>query len=483
MGLILKKQLWPHQKEALSKMRGKRAFALFMAMRLGKTLTLLTDFAEMEDEGHVQDLFVLAPGGVYKTWERAIQSDLPTSLLNRLTIHVWKSGTTKGRLKERDAFLRATGGPRALIMNIEALSSVQAARDLSMAFLSRPAMMAIDESTTIRNHASKRTKFIIKNLKPRARFRRILSGLPNPQSPLDLYAQFLFLSSTITGYTNFVAFRSQYAVVEDLTIGWGASERTIPQIMGWRNLLELKANIEPYVYRKRLDEVYDVPDKIYMTREVELSDRQKRIYKEVKDYATSEITSGKFVTATVVLAQMIRLHQIVCGYAVDELGEIHMLPEKRTETLIEMLNEYDGKAIIWASYDVNVNSIHQALEEEFGEGSCARFWGGNRSTREDEEARFLTDPDCRFIVATAAAGGRGRTWVNANLVVYYSNTYDLEHRSQSEERAQGVGKLDPVTYVDLISPGTVDEKFISALKSKINLAAAINGENWTKWLV
>jgi SNF2 family DNA or RNA helicase len=113
----------------------------------------------------------------------------------------------------------------------------------------------------------------------------------------------------------------------------------------------------------------------------------------------------------------------------------------------------------------------------------ARFWGGNRDTREDEERRFLNDPQCQYMVATAAAGGRGRTWTVADLVVYYSNTADLEHRSQSEERAQGVDKVNSVLYVDLIAPGTVDEKMLSTLRRKINMAAAITSDTWREWVI
>jgi hypothetical protein len=71
----------------------------------------------------------------------------------------------------------------------------------------------------------------------------------------------------------------------------------------------------------------------------------------------------------------------------------------------------------------------------------------------------------------------------ASLVVYYSSTNNLEHRSQSEERAQAVGKKDSVLYVDLIVPGTVEEQIIGALRDKIDLAGAITGDDYRRWLI
>jgi hypothetical protein len=167
----------------------------------------------------------------------------------------------------------------------------------------------------------------------------------------------------------------------------------------------------------------------------------------------------------------------------DEDGTVHLIPEKRTSALLEQLEEYDGKAIIWCSYDLDIKKVAEALDKEYGKGSAAKFWGGNRTDREDEEKRFLCDERCRFMVATPAAGGRGRTWPVANLVVYYSSNNDLEQRAQSEERPKAVGKKTPIAYVDLIVPGSVDEKIIYALRNKINMAAVIDGDNYQEWLI
>ena len=264
-------------------------------------------------------------------------------------------------------------------------------------------------------------------------------------------------------------------------VSWNG--RSVPVVVGYRKQEELRAAIAPYSYRVTLDQVRDALPPVYKTWDVPLTDEQARLYKEVRDAATVRLESGDYVTATAVITQVLRLHQILCGHVRDEEGKLHDVPERRTAALMNILEDYDGKAIIWTNYDYCVLRITASLTKEFGEGSVSRFWGGNLDTREEEEACFKSDPACRFIVATQAAGGRGRTWDMADLHVFYSNSYDLEHRDQAEQRAEGVTKTVSATRIDLVSPGTVDEKIIKALRAKIDLASAVTGDAWREWVV
>ena len=68
-------------------------------------------------------------------------------------------------------------------------------------------------------------------------------------------------------------------------------------------------------------------------------------------------------------------------------------------------------------------------------------------------------------------------------VIYFSNSYDLEIRLQSEDRAHRIGQKDNVTYVDLVSPGTIDERILTALRDKINIAGNVLGESTKNWLI
>lgn len=471
-----------YQREGIAKSESKPAFAYTMAMRTGKTLTVLTDWAQRVHNFECAELLVIAPGGVYRTWVQAIQECLNRAFAAHVRVHAWESGMSRRQVEELNKFLNRRVEPRIFLVNVEALSlESTGARDACEEFLRyRPAMIVIDESTIIKNHRAKRTKYINTTLAPMAEFRRILSGLPTPRSPLDLFSQFEFLDLKILGFSNFWAFRNRYAIMEKLKNKVDKRGRPIEVVVGHRNEEELQRKIAPYCFRVPFRP--EIPS-TYSIWEVKMTPEQQKVYKELKQFATARLSETAHVTSTLVITQMLRLHQVLCGHVVDEDGQLHILPENRTSQLLELLDDYHGKAIIWCSYDLDVRKITEALEQEYGAGSVARFWGGNEKTREQEEKEFKTNPHCRWMIATPSAGGRGRTWDCADLVVYYSSTNNLEHRDQSEQRAQNVGKKRQVDYIDLIVPNTVETKILRALRNKMDMAALIVKDNWREWLI
>jgi SNF2 family DNA or RNA helicase len=86
-------------------------------------------------------------------------------------------------------------------------------------------------------------------------------------------------------------------------------------------------------------------------------------------------------------------------------------------------------------------------------------------------------------VGQPRTGGYGITLTAATTMIYYSNSYDLEIRLQSEDRAHRIKQENKVTYIDLVSPDTIDEKILKALRSKIDLAGRVLGEEAKEWLV
>jgi SNF2 family DNA or RNA helicase len=468
---------WVHQNKALHAIDGAEGFALFMEMRTGKTKTILDEWGQDEAAGKINDLLVIAPGGVFRTWEADAKKHLSDDLLAHVRIATWESGPTATEQHRLDTFM-AYEGPRILLVNVEALSTKTGAAEVCERFLKGGTVtMVIDESTVIKNPTAKRTKLCLK-LGTLAAKRRILSGLPSPQSPLDVYAQFKFLGVPLL--EKFDQFQSRYAIIQKKPFGPGG--RLIPIVVGYQNLDELQARIAPYSFRVRLADCYDLPERMYIRREVEMTPEQEVAYDQMVEFAVAELEAAERVTATIVLTQMLRLHQILCGVTMSDAGVEVDIAENRTTEMMEILENTDGKAIIWAAYGANVKRITDMILAKYGPLSVARFWGGNEKTREAEEKLFKTNPKCRFMVATAAAGGRGRTWDMADTIIYYSNTFSLEHRMQSEERAQAVGKTQSVGVFDLITPHTVEEKIIDTLRAKMELSNAITGDDWKQWI-
>lgn len=477
-----------HQAEALRRIASApddgEAFALLMEMGTGKSKVVLDEFGRDAASGGPQDLLVIAPSGSYRNWWREggeLDVHLAEDFRERLVDVGWRSGGGGRELKTRiEAMLRVRDRPRALFVNIEALSSVERARDLCAEFVSqRLCTVAIDESTRIKNHKAKRTKFILGALGSEAARRRILTGMVAPRAPLDLYAQFEFLNWRILGHKSYYSFRNRYAVMVRKDFGG----RKFDMVVGYKNVDELQGLIAPYSYRVLKEDCLDLDPKTYATREVEQTDDQRRMYEELRHWATTAVGESSYVTTTSVITLIMRLQQINCGHVVDEQGQTHDVAERRTAALLEVLEEHDGKAIVWIPWDRTIRKVADVLRKEFGERSVAMYWGGNRGTRAEEEARWKRDPECRFMLASQGAGGIGNNWTEASLVVYYGNTYDLEQRYQSEDRAHRKGQTNRVTYVDLVCPGTVDDRILAALRKKIDMTTMISGEQYREWLI
>ena len=340
--------------------------------------------------------------------------------------------------------------------------------------------MVVDESTSIKNRTAKRTKSIVK-LGKQAKYRRILTGSPITKNPMDLYAQCAFLGTDILGFESFYAFQGRYAVMKTRKFG----NRSFQEITGYRNLDELNTKLQTFSSRILKEDCLDLPEKIYMQREVPLTKEQESAYKQMKDMALAMLEKGELATTQSVLTQIMRLQEICCGHLKTDDGEVRDIANHRMSELLDVISEMSGKVIIWASWVFDIGKIKDELAKVYGPRSVCTFYGDTPVQERDQMVADFQDPDSelRFFVANPRTGGYGLTLTAATNMVYYSNQYDLEIRLQSEDRAHRIGQTKHVLYVDLVSPNTVDEKIIAALRNKIDLAQQVLGEEAKKWLV
>ena len=193
--------------------------------------------------------------------------------------------------------------------------------------------------------------------------------------------------------------------------------------------------------------------------------------------------NGKVTTTVTVLTQLMRLQQITCGHFVADDGTTQEVKNNRITELMDVLNETEGKAIIWGHWQRDIQNIVNEIEKAHGPGSVVSYYGLTpQDKRQDNIRKFQSDPKCRFLVGTPSTGGYGITLTAANTVIYYSNGYDLEKRLQSEDRAHRIGQKKNVTYVDIIAEKTVDEKIVKSLRNKINIASEVLGEELKDWI-
>jgi len=468
-----------HQKDALKKCWNKKAFAIFAEMGTGKTKIALDNACILYNKGQIDRLLVVAPKGTYMNW---VDQEIPVHVPDYIEKDVlaWKPNITE----KYELQLKAIRNPenfklKIFVMNVESLSTKKGCYYAKL-FLSSKAMMIIDESTTIKNPQAKRTKNILE-LSKEAPYKRILTGSPVTQSPMDLWSQMDFLEPEILGQQSFYAFRTKYAVL--ITASAAGGTHKFQKIVKFKNLKELGKLVSPHSYRILKKDCLDLPDKIFTKRIIELSDEQKKAYSEMKTSAIT-ILKGEAATAVNVLTQLIKLHQITCGHMKTDSGDITNLKNSRLDELMQILGETTGKAIIWANYIHDINTIESAIKKEFGLDSYCTYYGATK--QEDRQAcinKFQDETNpVRFFIGNTQTGGYGITLTQASTVIYYSNNYDLEKRIQSEDRAHRIGQKNPVLYVDLVAKETVDEKIIQALRNKVNIASEINGEELANWI-
>ena len=476
MNYKFKTKPYKHQLTALEKSWNKENFAYFMEMGTGKTKVLIDNLAMLYDKGKVDGALIIAPKGVIKTW---YEQELPTHLPNHIenVTVLWQSNITKSQQEKLESLFEIETALHILIMNVEALSTDKGVKFASKFLNSHKVLMAIDESTTIKTPTAKRTKNII-GMGKYAKYRRIMTGSPVTKNPLDLYSQCEFLDPYLLDFTSYYAFRNRYAEMKTMHL----RGRSIQVVDEFKNLGELSETVKKFSERILKEDCLDLPPKNWIKRHITLTADQKKIYEQMKKAAMA-VLNGKMTTTMTVLTQLMRLHQITCGHFTADDGSTQLIPNNRITELMNILEETEGKAIIWANYQKDMTQILNNINEKYGPGSVVDYYGLTpQEDRQDNIRKFQSDPKCRFLVGTPSTGGYGITLTAANTVIYYSNGYDLEKRLQSEDRAHRIGQKKNVTYVDIICEDTVDEKIVKALRDKINIASEVLGEELRDWI-
>ncbi len=470
---------YAHQLEALKQAYNKEYYAFFMEMGTGKSKVLIDEIGGYFLQGKIDSALIIAPKGVYRNWERG---EIPTHLPDEIpyTVAAWRapSEMTKDDKKKLKDIIYPNGKLRILLMNIEALSGSVGIKYVTQFLHKNNTLLAIDESTTIKTPTASRTKNAIK-ISKLAKVRRIMTGSPVTKNPLDVYAQLEFLSPNITRQ-NYWAFKSRYAVMVRRNFG----TRSTNLVVGFQRLPELNTIIDQYSYRVLKEDCLDLPEKIYTTRTISLTSEQVKAYEEMRRFNITEM-DGKTMTSLSTLAALIRLHQITCGHVTFDDGDTKEIKSNRMNELLNILEEVDGKVIIWANYRFDIKKIQQTLSEKFGSDSVATYFGDTKDRdRQDIVEKFQDkNSSLKYFVGNPSTGGYGLTLTAAHTVVYYSNSYDLEKRMQSEDRAHRIGQVNKVTYVDMIAEGTVDEKIVRSLRSKIDIASEVMGEDVKNWVI
>ncbi len=476
MNYKFKTKPYKHQLTALEKSWNKETYAYFMEMGTGKTKVLIDNMSMLYDKGKVDGALIIAPKGVVKTWyEQELPTHLPDHIENVSVL--WQPNITKKQQEKLESLFEIETALHILVMNVEAFSTEKGIKFASKFLNSHKVLMAIDESTTIKTPTAKRTKNIIK-LGNYSKYRRIMTGSPITKNPLDLYTQCEFLDPYLLNHSSYYAFRNRYAEMKTMHL----RGRSIQVVHAFQNLSELSEKLQGFSYRVLKEDCLDLPPKNWIKRHITLSKEQQKVYDQMKKTALATL-NGKVTSTMTVITQLMRLQQITCGHFVADDGSTQEIKSNRIIELMNVLDETEGKAIIWGHWQKDIKNIVNEIEKVYGPGSVVSYYGLTpQEERQDNIRQFQDDPKCRFMVGTPSTGGYGITLTAANTVIYYSNGYDLEKRLQSEDRAHRIGQKKNVTYIDIIAEDTVDEKIQESLRKKINIASEVLGEELRDWI-
>jgi len=476
MNYKFKTKPYEHQLKALEMSWNREVFAYFMEMGTGKSKVLLDNIAMLYDAGKIDAVLIIAPKGVYKNW---YDSEIPVHMVDHIQrkMVLWQAVINQKQQQKLDTLFKSETDLHILIMNVEAFSTKKGLDFASKFLLSHKALVAVDESTTIKNPGAMRTKNILR-LSNMSKYRRILTGSPVTKSPLDLYTQCLFLDPYLLDFSSYYAFRNRYAEMRTANFGG----RSIQIVAGYKNLPELAKTLKPFSYRILKDDCLDLPPKTFMKRVIQLTPEQKKVYAQMKSMALAEM-NGKMITTVNVITQLMRLQQITCGHFKADDGSMQEIKNNRITELMDLLEEVEGKAIIWAHWRHDIATIVKEIEKEYP-GSVMTYYGDTTSDDRQKAIKEIQNPESkvRFLVGTPQTGGYGITLTGASTMIYYSNGYDLEKRLQSEARIDRIGQEKPMTYIDILAEDTIDEKIVKALRKKVNIATEIMGEELKAWI-
>ncbi len=486
----------PHQAAIFERTKSKEAYGLLWEPGAAKTKPTIETAAHLALKGEILGLLVIAPNGVHSNWVISeFQKDCPAALIDSV-FHVYHASKAKTQRHQR-SFDRAVEakGFAVVVATYDIFSTKNPDnRDNIERFLkSRKCLVVLDEAARIKNNDSARTPRVLDLVRDGlAPYRRILSGTPITKAPMDIYSQLLFLDPLFwkkKRIGSYQSFEHRFAVMKTFKKeipkkGGGTREVRFRKAVAYRDLPALKEMVAELTDRKLKKDVLDLPPKLYSQVRYDLSKKTRRTYDQMKHQLLVQI-KGEIITAPMAATKLLRLQQITSGYLPLEDGSYAPIEDDnpRIDLLKEILLDLTQPAIIWARFTQDIVAILKMISSvEELRGKAVRYDGKTSIDDREEALRRMHSGDAWFFVAHPAAAGEGLTLTEAKTVIYYSNSFDLGQRLQSENRAHRPGQDCKVNYIDIIATDTVDEHIVSSLVKKHEMACKITGDDLGDWL-
>ena len=421
------RKLLPHQKPILKYMMGTNTPALFIDMRLGKTI-LTIEYAIRKG---LKRVLVLAPKSAFNSWEK----ELAVEGINFYTVSGSKSRSAMTAIKEASW----------VITNPQKLATWSFARK-------HWDLVVVDESSRIKNARSKYFKSLMLQLSP-VKHKLLLSGTPTPESILEAVPQLLFLQGEVLGCKNYWEFLAKY------TLKYGYDRLLYKSAK--EKLFELLHKTCYFLSQKKAGVAQKSKHiKVLFPK----TNKQKELYAQIKTDFEMDI-NGKHYETDYVLTTLIWACRIAGG-----LLDGGIVSEHKLKYLIKLLKRTPGKVVVWFRFNEELHYVYQKLTE-LGI-SCASYYGEVSVEERKQIEDAFQKGRYKAILLQLKTGLYALDLSAADTAVYYSNSWSLEERIQSEKRISHPKKKSCLTYVDLLTKGWPDTTIYNALKRK-NISAKL----------
>lgn len=476
MDFILKP--FEHQLEALERAQKSDCFALYWEPGTGKSKGVIEVLRwQFKRHKRMMRTLILTPSSTIYNWKDEILKNSKISPNDVVLLNQKSSKLKAQELVRWCTIEEELVGRKILVTNYETMLNDEITNLLEVW---KPEVLICDEVHLCKNRTAKRTKRVI-SLSKIANLRYVLTGTPILKNIEDIFSQFLILDRGLTFGKNFTVFRQRY--MKDANASFASSTNYFPK---WETRAETYDELNSLIYRKAMrilkKDCLDLPPFIEVSRDVELSAEQRRLYKEmVRDLLTfvdsQDGTQPKAVVANIAVVKALRLQQIVSGFVKSEDGEIINIKDNPRATLCKELLEGlidEHKVIVWCSFKENYKTVAKICEDL--KAPYVLITGDqNAKEKRESEMAFQTDPSVRVLVANRSAGGVGINLTAASYSIVYSRNFSLGEELQSDARNYRAGseQHEKITKINIVARGTIEEDVIDALKNKREISDSV----------
>lgn len=462
--------LFDYQKDGANFLIQKDRCLLADEMGLGKTIqTIAATFVQ-----DLRPILVICPNSLKWNWAKEFKMWAPsmtTTIVegDRVTRQQQLSSETDVTIINFEMLRRARRQPRSKD-DVENESDTRPTKrpwtdDVIQLSMTKWQIVIVDEAHRVKNRKIATTEGV-KLLTKKAPAVYLLTGTPILNRLDELWSLLNIIDPKT--YSSFWRFVERYCYVSNN--GFGAEIGELRQA----RLPELRRLLDKICLRRlKHDVLKSLPGKLPIKQVwIHLDPEQRRIYNEMATQMYTQLTSGEVVSATVVIAQITRLKQIAIDYHLM-LEERGILEGTKANALLDIVESAEGQKIVIFSQFARVLDRTEQLLQSY---HCTTVKiTGDVTGRDRDEAveRFQQDSRVQICLCGLKSGGVGITLTSAHLAIFLDKFWSPAMNWQAQERLDRIGQTEPVTIVEILALGTVEEAIEEMLVDKIEQFASI----------